>query len=311
VNEPRKLNVLPDNPEKENPNSHCGIGRFPSWLHRSLPKGSNFPFTDKKLKDHLLPTVCEEAFCPNILDCWAKKTATFLVLGKECTRSCGFCSVDFAKKPAAPMEDEPDRVAKSVLELGLSHVVLTMPARDDLFDGGSSYLKRIIDALRQRCPHSTIEILTSDFHGNKSSWEEVSKMDIEIFNHNLETVRRLTPRVRHRATYDQSLSFLKYMKEHSPRPLIKSGFMVGLGETSDEVEATLEDLARAKIDIVTIGQYLQSHPQKLRVKSFITPQEFDRYASLGKKLGIPHLFSAPFMRSSYNAEAVFKEVRRS
>jgi lipoic acid synthetase len=304
----RKLNSLPSNPEIADDSIAVGPGRFPSWLHRQLPRGGNLWKTGDVLERNRLHTVCEEAKCPNRLECWTKKTATFLVMGKECTRNCGFCAIDFSKVPKELEGDEPQRVAESVTEMGLKHVVITMVARDDLPDGGAAHLSAIIREIRKQVEGVTIEVLTSDFSGNLEALETVLKAQPEIFNHNIETVRELTPRVRHKATYERTLSILKYAKNsiQAPRILIKSGLMVGLGETEQQVRETLCDLHAAGCDIVTIGQYLQANLHKLLVKSFITLDQFAAYEAYGYSLGIKHMYCGPFVRSSYNADDVLQ-----
>jgi len=299
-----RLNVLPDNPETSDPNKAVRPGRFPSWLHRKLPKGSNLKQTGKILGENRLHTVCEEAKCPNLLECWSKKTATFLILGKECTRSCGFCDIDFSNTPAPPEADEPERVADSVKQLGLKHVVITMVARDDLPDGGASHLAAVIAAIRTEASATTIEVLTSDFSGNQEAWSTILAAGPDIFNYNIETVRELTPRVRHKATYDRTLSLIRYVKAHSsnPKMRVKSGLMVGLGETEEQVQQTIRDLHEAGCDIITIGQYLQANRHKLRVKAFITPEQFTSFEQYGYQIGIKHMYCGPFVRSSYNAD---------
>lgn len=304
----RRLNVLPSNPEVEREDRPVKLGRFPSWLHRRLPKGSELSQTGKILTQHRLHTVCEEAKCPNLLECWSRKTATFLIMGKECTRNCGFCDIDFSKTPKALEEDEPRRVAESVKALGLRHVVITMVARDDLSDGGSQHLAAVMREVRRQNSEVTIEVLTSDFGGNHEAWQTVLNAAPHIFNHNLETVRELTPRVRHKATYDRTLEFLKYASTHRKdlKMKVKSGLMVGLGETDEQVYEALQDLKRVDCDIVTIGQYLQPNQNKLRVKSFVPLEVFKKYETFGYDLGIPHLYCGPFIRSSYNADQVMK-----
>lgn len=307
----RRLNILPPNPETAEENSVVGLGRFPSWLHRKLPKGNNLQKTGQILNQNRLHTVCEEAKCPNLLECWSKKTATFLVMGKECTRSCGFCDIDFSKAPKPLEADEPKRVAESVLELGLKHVVITMVARDDLPDGGAKHLAEVMAEIRRQVENVTIEVLTSDFAGNFSAIDIILKAQPEIFNHNIETVRTLSPRVRHKATYDRTLSVLKYAKEHGHETLlIKSGIMAGLGETESEVFETLKDLRHAGCDIITIGQYLQPNRNKLLVKAFVTPEQFKRYEEYGFSLGIKNMYCGPFIRSSYNANEVLQNTKR-
>jgi lipoic acid synthetase len=306
----RKLNILPENPEKGDNQKAVGPGRFPSWLHRKLPKGAELKKTGHILAENRLPTVCEEAKCPNLPECWSKKTATFLVMGKQCTRSCGFCDIDFSKKPYALEDDEPQRVAESVLTLGLKHVVITMVARDDLADGGAAHLARVIEEVKKTSPDSTLEVLTSDFSGNLSSLDCIIEAAPEVFNHNIETVRDLSPRVRHKATYDRTLHVLGYVKAKATKKpmMIKSGLMVGLGETEDQVRQTMQDLKNVGVSIITIGQYLQPNRHKLRVKAFITPEQFQKYEEIGKSIGVPFVFSGPFVRSSFNAGLVFRQA---
>lgn len=302
-----KLNVLPVNPDEADPTKAVGPGRFPSWLHRKLPKGEALWQTGKVLDQKRLHTVCEEAKCPNLLECWSKKTATFLVLGKECTRNCGFCDIDFSKAPKAPEPDEPERIAESVEILGLKHVVITMVARDDLEDRGAAHLAAIMQAIRKRCPKAAIELLTSDFSGKQEALDIILAAKPEVFNHNIETVERLTPRVRHVATYKRSLEVLKYMREKgSPSLHVKSGMMVGLGESEEEIFQTIDDLKDAGVNIITIGQYLQASKIKLRVKAFITPEQFTRYEEYGHAIGIKQMFCGPFVRSSYSAGELLK-----
>jgi len=294
-----KLNVLPENPEEEK-----GVGRFPSWLHRNLPRGGTLAQTGELLKKYGLNTVCEEAKCPNRLECYAKKTATFLAMGKECTRNCGFCDIDFSKTPKAPEEDEPDRIALAVQELGLRHVVITMVARDDLEDQGAAHIGKIIREIRRVNGECAIEVLTSDFEGKEDSLDTVLAEKPEIFNHNLETVERLTPRVRHKATYQRTLSVLDYVAKSGKARYIKSGIMVGLGETQEEVFATIRDLQKVGVNIITIGQYLQPNRRKLLVKEFVTPEIFKAYEEYGREIGISYMHCGPFVRSSYNAKEV-------
>ena len=290
-----KLNILPENPDED------ALGRFPSWLHRKLPRGGEIFKTNAILEKYRLNTVCEEAKCPNRLECYTKKTATFLALGKECTRNCGFCDIDFTKTPKAPEADEPERIALSVKELGLRHVVITMVARDDLADKGAKPIAKIIREVRRVNPGVTIEVLTSDFSGDLHALDLVLAEKPEIFNHNIETVRALSPRVRHKAEYDRTLSVLRHAKESGKVFYVKSGIMLGLGESEAEVEETIADLRNAGCDVITIGQYLQASRAKLRVKSFVTPEQFKKYEEYGLSLGVKHMYSGPFVRSSYNA----------
>ncbi len=280
--------------------------KFPSWLHRKLPRGGELFKTGHVLQKYRLNTVCEEARCPNRLECYAKQTATFLALGKECSRSCGFCDIDFSKTPKAPETDEPERIAFSVRDLRLEHVVITMVARDDLSDGGAQHLCKILSETRKINPHVTLEVLTSDFAGNFAALDLVLEEQPEIFNHNLETVQRLTPRVRHKATYDRTLGILSHAKKSGKIQFIKSGIMLGLGEEEEEVKESLRDLAQVGCDIVTIGHYLQPNRRKLLVKAFIPPEKFQAYAAYGEELGIRHVYAGPLVRSSYNAHEIKK-----
>lgn len=290
-----KLNILPENKDE------TAKGRFPSWLHIKLPKGDEIFSTNAIVEKHGLNTVCEEAKCPNRLECYTKKTATFLALGKECTRNCGFCDIDFSKNPKMPEADEPERIALSAQELGLKHIVITMVARDDLEDKGASHIAKIIEKIRNVNEDATVEVLTSDFSGDTKALETVLNAKPEVFNHNIETVRSLSPRVRHKAEYERSLSMLKYAKEMNQAKFIKSGIMVGLGETEEEVKETIRDLYEAGCSIITIGQYLQPNLRKLRVKSFVHPDTFKMYEEYGKSIGVSHMYAGPFVRSSYNA----------
>lgn len=303
----KKIGRLPENPDQDVLSSSTLLGRFPKWLHRKMPKGGDLPQTSKILEEYQLNTVCEEAKCPNRIECYSKKTATFLACGSACTRACGFCDIDFAKQPLPLAEDEPKRIALSSKKLGLKHVVITMVARDDLPDQASHHIANIIREVRLENPGCTVEVLTSDFSGDVDAIQTVLDETPEIFNHNLETVRRLTPRVRHKATYERTLMLLQYVKTHQKKTLVKSGIMVGLGETEEEVLETLDDLKGVGCDIVTIGHYLQASKNKLGVKQFVTPDTFSRYEEYGQKIGIGHTYSGPFVRSSYNAEAVLEK----
>lgn len=306
-----KINKLPINPESYPDQKAPFRGRFPSWLHRNLPKGANLFKTNAILSKYRLNTVCEEAKCPNRFECYSNKTATFLALGKQCTRNCGFCDIDFSKAPKAPEIDEPMRIAGSVRELGLKHVVITMVARDDLADGGASHIAEIIRSVRRECPGVSIEVLTSDFSGEHSSLDIVLQERPDVFNHNIETVRALSPRVRHKATYDRTLSVLSYVKASLRASHVKSGIMVGLGETPVQVEETISDLHQAGCDIVTIGQYLQADHRKLLVKEFVTPEQFKHYEEFGHSIGIRQMYCGPFVRSSYNAHEVIQKAGRT
>jgi lipoyl synthase len=295
-----KGNRLPENPEKEVKLGVVKIGRFPSWLHRKMPKGPKLFETQNILKKHGLNTVCEEAKCPNLLECYSQKTATFLAMGKECTRSCSFCDIDFSKQPSALDPEEPKKIALAVKDLGLKHVVITMVARDDLLDGGAWHLLEILQKIKELAPEVTREVLTSDFQGNEKAWDTVLEGKPDVFNHNMETVRKLTPFVRHKATYNRSLDFLTYLSKKNSETQVKSGIMVGLGETEEEVHQTIDDLKQSGCSIVTIGQYLQPNLKKFKVKSFVTPETFKKYEKYGLSLGMK-MHSGPFVRSSYHA----------
>ncbi len=306
----KRLNFLPENPEKESQEGVVGKGRFPSWLHRPLPQGNQLKMTRESVDSRRLHTVCEEAKCPNLLQCWSQKTATFLVMGKECTRACGFCDIDTSKAPPPLSDQEPEEVADAVVELGLRHVVITMVARDDLNDGGAAHLVKVVEKVREKQPDVTVELLTSDLEGNFKALDQLLSVEPEIFNHNIETVRRLTPRVRHKATYERTLSVLEYAKQHTSDMLVKSGLMVGLGEEETEVKETLRDLKAVGCGIVTIGQYLQASRLKLRVKEFVHPDQFKVYEEYGKEIGIDYTYSGPFVRSSFNAGVVFEKANQ-
>ena len=299
------MNKLPINPESYHEEATLKPGRFPSWLHRELPKGEALFSTEGILEKYRLNTVCEEAKCPNRFTCYSHKTATFLALGKQCTRSCGFCSIDFSKAPREPEADEPLRIALSAKELGLKHVVITMVARDDLPDGGAAHMACIIRTIREHCEGVSIEVLTSDFSGNETALDLLLREKPDVFNHNIETVRRLSPRVRHKATYDRTLYVLRYAAASGLTSFVKSGLMIGLSETVQEVEETLRDLHAVGCSIITIGQYLQSSARKLRVQAFVPPSQFKAYESYGHSLGISRMYCGPFVRSSFSAHEVF------
>lgn len=295
--------------EKENPLATIEEkkGNFPKWLHRKLPSGNNLFSTGAIVEKYNLNTVCEEAKCPNRMECYSKKTATFLALGSQCTRNCGFCDIDFTKTPKMPEKDEPERIALSVKQLGLKHAVITMVARDDLPDKGANHIAKIIEEIRKHNKNSTVEVLTSDFSGDLNSLDIVLEKKPEVFNHNVETVRRLTKRVRHIAEYDRSLDILRYAKQKDASLFIKSGIMVGLGEEKQEVFETIEDLYSAGCDIITMGQYLRPNKKKLLVKNFITPETFKEYEDYGHQIGVKNMYCGPFVRSSYNADLFIKK----
>lgn len=276
--------------------------RLPPWLKVPLPTSSAFTRTRLLLTDLRLHTVCESAKCPNHWECWSRGTATFMIAGDRCTRACGFCAVDTAKP--LPLEgDEPERVAEATRRMGLSHVVITAVARDDLPDGGAAHFQKTIEAVRAANPGIAIEVLVPDFLDRDWALDLVLAAGPEVFNHNLETVRRLTPEVRHRATYDRSLTVLRKARERAGRPLYtKSGLMLGLGETRDEVLEAMRDLRAAKVDILTLGQYLQPTLKHLPVREFVSPETFAELQRAGEDLGFVHVASGPLVRSSYHAD---------
>jgi lipoic acid synthetase len=254
------------------------------------------------LQELKLNTVCQSAMCPNHWECWEKGTATFMIAGERCTRACGFCAVTTARP--LPLEvDEPERVAEATRRMGLRHVVITAVARDDLADGGADHFRRTIQAVRNLNPQTVIEVLTPDFNDRDDAIEAVLKAAPHIFNHNLETVRRLTPAVRSRATYDRSLSVLRKVKERSGGAIYtKSGLMLGLGETEAELFEALADLRAVNCDILTLGQYLQPTLKHLPVAEYVSPERFAAYGARARAMGFVHVASGPRVRSSYHAE---------
>jgi lipoic acid synthetase len=276
--------------------------RIPEWLRLKLPTSNTFARTSNLLSDLRLHTVCESAKCPNHWECWSKGTATFMIAGDRCTRACGFCAVSTAK-PLALEADEPQRVAEATRRMGLKHVVITAVARDDLADGGAEHFRQTIEAVRAAIPGIIIEVLVPDFLDKDSAIESVLAAHPHVYNHNLETVRRLTPAVRSRATYDRSLSVLRKVKEKRGDSLYtKSGLMLGLGETEEELMTALEDLRQANCDILTLGQYLQPTLKHLPVVEFIPPVAFEDYGERARQMGFVHVASGPMVRSSYHAD---------
>jgi lipoic acid synthetase len=276
--------------------------RLPEWLRIKLPTSDSFAQTRNLLGELKLHTVCESAKCPNHWECWEKGTATFMIAGDRCTRACGFCAVATAKP--LPLEaDEPLRVAEATRRMKLRHVVITAVARDDIADGGAEHFRQTIEKVRELNPKTVIEVLVPDFQDSDESIEMVLAANPNIFNHNLETVRRLTPDVRHRATYDRSLSVLKKVKDKRGKTIYtKSGMMLGLGERDEEVLAALADLRAAGCDILTLGQYLQPSVKLLPVKEFVAPEKFAFFKRQAEALGFIHVASGPMVRSSYHAD---------
>ncbi|NGX31674.1 MAG: Lipoyl synthase 2 [Chlamydiae bacterium] len=282
--------------------------RIPHYLHHSLPNAKDFAYTNKVVKQAKLPTVCEEAKCPNRFECYSQKIATFLTLGSRCTRACPFCEIDFDKAPPPPSKDEAVHICNSIKKLGLKYVILTMVTRDDLELGGANAFVYILQTIKTNFPSLTIEVLTSDFEGNPHAIQVVLNEQPAIFNHNIETVERLSPKVRHKASYSRSLKVLEFAKLSNQANFIKSGLMVGLGETQKEVQKAMYDLKNVGVDIVTIGQYLQASAKKLKVKAFIPPEIYQEYEHFGKENGL-FVYAGPLVRSSYNAASIHQMLQ--
>jgi lipoyl synthase len=272
--------------------------RLPKWLKRPVPQ-AGMRYTTDVIQDLRLETVCESAKCPNRSECWSQQTATFMILGNVCTRPCGFCSVPRGKTEELE-QDEPERVAEAAERLGLSYVVITSVTRDDLPDGGADHFYRCVLAVRERTG-AKVEVLTPDFRGDRAAIHRVIESRPDVFNHNTETVPRLYHRVRRNAEYQRTLDLLKQVKDEVPEMPTKSGLMLGLGETQEEVLTVCADLRAVGCDMLTLGQYLQPTPQHLPVERYVPPEEFDEYARLTRAMGFQMVASGPFVRSSYHA----------
>jgi len=300
--------VKPRHPEKAHrPDNPVRVGK-PEWIRVKAPTSPEYAETKRIVRERGLVTVCEEAACPNIGECWKKKHATMMILGAVCTRACSFCNV------ATGMPDkldphEPEKVADAAAAMGLQHVVITSVDRDDLDDGGADHFARVIRALRERCPGTTIEVLTPDFLRKEGALELVVAAKPDVFNHNLETVPRLYPTIRPGARYFHSLRLLQRVKELDPTLFTKSGLMVGLGEDRLEIMQVMDDMRSANIDFLTIGQYLQPSPKHAALDRFVTPAEFDEYAATAKAKGFLLVASSPLTRSSYHADRDFAALR--
>lgn len=274
--------------------------RMPEWLRRPVARTGAWDAVTGLLGELRLDTVCREAHCPNQGECFASGTATFLVLGDACTRDCRFCAIE-SRAPEAPDPDEPARVAEAAARLGLLHVVVTMVTRDDLPDGGAGHVAATVAALREAVPESSVEVLTSDFRGDPAALETVLSSRPDVFNHNLETVPRLYSEVRPGADYGRSLGVLARVRELAPDVRAKSGLMLGLGETTDEVLAVMRDLRAAGVTLLTLGQYLRPSPAHLPVAEFVPPEVFSDLERTGSAMGFGAVASAPYVRSSYRA----------
>ena len=291
-----ELPVISTRPERK---------RLPEWLKKPLKLSEAVLDLKKDLRDRGLHTVCEEAMCPNLSECWSQGTATLMILGDVCTRHCGFCSITAGKPEAVDLE-EPQKAAELVQRLQLKHAVITCVARDDLDDCGASHFVKVIEAIREKNPQTIIEVLTTDFQMNPESMRKVCEAHPDVFNHNLETVRRLTDHVRHRATYDNSLEFLRRVKAFDSSIKTKSGIMLGLGETLDETKQSLQDLRSMGCEILTIGQYLQPTTSNLPVIDYVRPEIFQELEVYARELGFESVASGPFVRSSYHADKMLK-----
>ena len=296
-------------PEKIHKKSNP-IPRKPSWIRVKAPTSNSFKFTSDIVKKYNLVTVCEEAACPNISECWQKKHATFMILGDTCTRACSFCNVKTGK-PGTVDIFEPIKIAKAVKELELEHVVITSVDRDDLFDGGAKHFVDVINCLRKECPNTTIEILTPDFLKKNEAKNILSQSLPDVFNHNLETVPRLYPTIRPGSRYFVSLELLSDMKKKNAKIFTKSGLMVGLGETIDEIYQVMDDLRSADVDFLTIGQYLQPTEKHAKLEKFISPQEFKTFYKMAYAKGFLMVSASPLTRSSYHASNDFKKLKKA
>ncbi|MBO8140557.1 MAG: lipoyl synthase [Firmicutes bacterium] len=279
----------------------------PPWLKVRAALGPNYRRIESLMRDLSLNTVCEEAHCPNIFECWERGTATFMILGDICTRACGFCAV----KSGRPTEldwAEPERVAEAVSAMGLKHAVITSVTRDDLTNGGAEIFRATIRAIRERCPGTAVEVLIPDYEGNWEALAITIEARPDVLNHNLETVPRLYPWVRPKARYERSLELLQRAKAMDGDVLTKTGIMVGLGETLDEIRKVMEDVHRIGVDIMTIGQYLRPSIKHLPVERYYRPEEFDELKRMGEAIGIPHVEAGPLVRSSYHAHEQLEKL---
>ena len=278
------------------------VQKKPDWLKIKINTNEQYTGIKKMMREEKLHTVCEEARCPNIHECWAeRKTATYMILGSICTRSCRFCAVQTGLPTELDLQ-EPERVAESVEKMGLKHVVITCVARDDLKDGGAAVFAETVRAIRRRNPFCGIEVLPSDMNGEYENLQTLMDSKPDILNHNIETVKRLSPSIRARATYERSLEFLKRAKQMSPNTPTKSSIMVGLGETKEELSEVMDDLRANDVDIITIGQYLQPTKKHLNVQKYYSPEEFNDLRELALSKGFSHCEAGPLVRSSYHAD---------
>lgn len=285
---------------------HRNVTRLPDWIRKERISLRELHDMKVMLREQRLHTVCESAMCPNRGECFKKGTATFLLLGDICTRNCGFCNVKTGK-PGNVDANEPRRVAEAVREMGIKYAVLTMVNRDDLINGGAEIVAETARKIKEISPGAKVEALVGDFQGNRTALRIIFECPIDVFNHNIEMVERLFPRIRPKASYRQSLEILKLASEKTGMPT-KSGFMVGLGETDEEIQVLMSDLLKSGVSILTIGQYLRPSVQNTKVAKYYTPEEFNALAEQGKRMGFAHVFAGAFVRSSYMAEEVFGAI---
>lgn len=302
------LNKKQRHPEKAHRPDNPVQRKKPDWIRAKSPTSDGYKQTHEILERLNLTTVCQEAACPNVGECWTKQHATMMIMGDTCTRSCSFCNIATGK-PEALDPFEPQRVAVAVMELGLKHVVITSVDRDDVEDGGAEHFEKTIERIRDMAPDTTIEILTPDFRRKENSIDRVARAKPDVFNHNLETVPRLYTKIRPGSRYFSSLRLLQRVKETDPTIFTKSGIMVGLGEEKDEVLQVMDDLRAAGVDFLTIGQYLQPTPKHAAVERFVTPEEFASYETIARGKGFLMVSSSPMTRSSYHAGDDFEKLR--
>ena len=302
-------NIKPRHPEKvKNPINP--IKKKPDWIRSKLVNSREFFITKTVVNKSNLVTVCQEANCPNITECWSKRHATFMIMGDTCTRACGFCDVKTGKpEKLDPFEDI--KIANAVKKLGLRHVVITSVDRDDLSDGGSNHFKKVVDTTRKKNPNTTIEVLTPDFLRKGESYKKLLEADLDVFNHNIETVPRLYLKVRPGARYFASLELLKNAKNENKEVFTKSGIMVGLGEKHDEIIQVMDDLRSANVDFITIGQYLQPSVKHHPLERYYHPDEFKRLERIAKSKGFLLVSSSPLTRSSYHADEDFAKLKQN
>ena len=290
---------------KPNPNKLIPIERKPTWLRVKSQNSSKYRELKSIVSEKKLHTVCEEAMCPNIQECWSHGTATFMLLGSVCTRACRFCAVDTGNPKGILDKDEPNKVANSIAHMNLKYAVLTSVNRDDLIDGGAEHFSHTIQAIKEKVPEVIVEALVPDFLGNKKSIEVLLNSKLEVFAQNLETVSRLTKRVRDpRAGYDQTLEVLSYAKQYSPSVITKTSLMFGLGETQEEILKTFDDIRETGVDVLTLGQYMRPTVNHLPVEKWYTPEEFEYFKDLAIEIGFLEVASGPMVRSSYRADRI-------